>query len=293
MSPDILIIANPASGGGRGRSVAERAAWYISAHGGQARVVLTQGRGDATRLTRDALRDGIPRIVACGGDGTTHEIAGVLAGSDAVLGVLPCGRGNDFARALGIPTQPAAAAAVVLDGITRQIDLGRVNGRYFCTVATLGFDSEVARLVYDKRVPFTGTAAYICGVLTMLVRYRGIALRAHGDFGTLNGPVLLAATGNTTTYGGGMRILPQARPDDGLLDVCHVRMLPPLAVLRLFPTVFWGGHVTHPAVTIVRTRRLTVETPEPVWLFADGEPISQTPAEISLAERALTVFIPR
>lgn len=290
MSADIVIIANPTSGGGRGRAVAERAARYIAAHEGRARVVLTQTRGDGARLATDALRDGACRIAACGGDGTIHEVAGALAGSDAALGILPCGRGNDFARALGIPRQLDAAAAILMDGSPRRIDLGQANGRYFCTVVTLGFDAEVARLAYNKAVPFSGTAAYICGVLLMLVRYQGLSLHLCGDFGTFDGPVLLTATGNTTTYGGGMRIVPQAVPDDGLLDVCLVRMLPRLAVLRLFPTVFWGGHVTHPAVMIARTRRLSVETPEPVWLFADGEPLCQTPAEITLAERALTVL---
>lgn len=293
MPDDILIITNPISGGGRGRSVAERAARYIAAHGGRARVILTQAPGDGARLARDALRDTLRRIAACGGDGTVHEVAGALTGSDATLGILPCGRGNDFARALGIPTHPERAAAVLLDGTPRRVDLGQVNGQPFCTVVTLGFDSEVARLVYDKAVPFSGTAAYVYGVFKTLARYRGLSLRLHGDFGALDGPVLLAATGNTTSYGGGMRIVPQAVPDDGLLDVCHVRMLPPLGILRLFPTVFWGGHVTHPAVTITRTRRLSIETDAPAWLFADGEPICQTPAEISLVERALTVLCGR
>jgi diacylglycerol kinase (ATP) len=292
MPQEILIIANPVSGGGRGRSTAERALAWLKPQGMDARIVYTAGRGEATGHALRAKAEGVRRIVVCGGDGTIHEAVNGLAESEVVLGLLPCGRGNDLARALNIPVHPEQAARVLIEGATKRIDLGRVNGRYFSTVATMGFDSEVARLVYEKAVPFSGTLAYVCGVLRMLVRYEGIPLRMEGDFGAIEQRVLLAATGNTASYGGGMKILPQASPEDGLLDVCHARMMSRFRVLRMFPSVFWGGHVSFPEITLYRTGRLRLETPEPVVLFADGEPAGRTPATVEAVPRALAVICP-
>ncbi|MEE2709791.1 MAG: diacylglycerol kinase family protein [Gemmatimonadota bacterium] len=292
MAENILIIANPISGGGRGRSSARRAADQILAEGGQADIAFTNEQGEATDLAIRARKNGVHRIAACGGDGTIHEVIGAIAGSNVELGLVPCGRGNDFARALGIPTDPESAGSILTGGAVRRIDLGQVNGRYFGTVLTMGFDSEVARLVYEKAVPFKGTAAYVMGVLKMLASYSGISARLEGDFGVLEQPVLLAATGNTSSYGGGMKIVPGASPDDGLLEVCHVEMMSTFGVLKLLPTVFWGGHVGKPGVTITRTTSLKVDTAEPVWMFADGEPVCQTPARIKVIVGALSVVVP-
>lgn len=289
MPEHMLIIANPASGGGRGRKLSEYAVRVLGERGRMIRAQYTERRGDAVLFAQKALDAGTACVAACGGDGTVHEIAGVLAGTDTALGLLPCGRGNDFARALGIPSPAKQAVDILAAGATRRVDLGKVNGVYFCTVATMGFDSEVARLVYDKAVPFSGTAAYLAGVLKTLAAYRGIRAKLHGDFGTMDQTVLLAATGNTSSYGGGMKIVPDASPEDGLLDVCHARMMSRLQVLRLLPTVFWGGHVSNPHITMTRTRRLNIETDEPVWLFADGEPACRTPAEVTVAEKVLRV----
>lgn len=292
MPDDILIIANPTSGGGRGKTMAEHVLDYVHGRGKTVGLVFTGKRGDAAELAARAAEKGISRIAACGGDGTIHEIVGAIANSDLEMGLLPCGRGNDFARAMNIPTKWDHAAEILVTGITRRIDLGRVNDRYFCTIATMGFDSEVARLVYNKAVPLTGTAGYVYGVIKTLIGYKGITAKLAGDFGTIEQSILLTATGNTRSYGGGMNIVPEAVPDDGLLDVCCVRMMSPFQILRLLPKVFWGGHTADPRVTISRTKWLTIETPEPVWLFADGEPVCRTPAEIRVAEKALTVLCP-
>lgn len=292
MPDQILIIANPTSGGGRGRKFAELAAAGIRSRGGIADISFTSSQGDAARLVDAGRRQGVRCIAACGGDGTIHEVIGAIAGSDVALGVIPAGRGNDFARALGIPTDPGAAGSLI--GATKPVrmDLGIVNGRYFGTVVTMGFDSEVARLVYDHSVPFKGTAAYVMGVLKMLSDYRGIEARFEGDFGVVEGPILLAATGNTPYYGGGMKIAPAASPGDGLLDLCHVKMMSRFGILKLLPKVFWGGHIGRPGVTALRTSTLRIETESPVWLFADGEPVCQTPAEISAAPMILSVIRP-
>lgn len=293
MTDEYLIIANPTSGGGRGRTTAEKAGDTLKRNGKKVRIYYTEAAGDAGAETNRVLDEDRLCIIACGGDGTIHEIINSMAGTKLTLGILPCGRGNDFARALNIPSSVDRATDIILKDQTRQIDLGRVGDRYFATVVTLGFDSEVARLVYEKAVPFKGTAAYILGVIKMFRTYRGIHLKMSGDFGVIEQSVLLTATGNTPFYGGGMKIVPDAVPTDGLLDVCHAGMMSRLRILKLLPTVFWGGHTDHANITMLRTREVLLETDTPVVLFGDGEPICETPARLSVAPQALTVLYPK
>ena len=292
MTGKTLIVANPISGSGRGMRYAERVRDLLTANQAAVEILPTSARGEAEAFAAEAVHAGYACVAACGGDGTVHEVVNALAGTDVALGILPCGRGNDFARAMGIPSAPDKAASVLLQGHVRPFDLGKVNDRYFATVVTLGFDSEVARLVYEGKVPFKGTAAYLWGLARMLRVYRGVVLRMTGDFGTIDQTVLLAATGNTSTYGGGIRIAPKASPADGALDICLVRMMSASRILRVFPRVYWGGHLTHPDIFSYRTGSLSIETERPVVLFADGEPVGETPAEITAVPGAMRVACP-
>lgn len=289
---DFLLIFNPVAGKRRGRLLADIVQQRLSAAGLSGKMVMTQQRGDGSRLAEKGLAQGIPRIIVCGGDGTIHEVVNVLVHSTATLGIIPGGKGNDLARALGIPKHPLAAAEVILSGEVRVIDLGQLNDRYFSTIATLGFDSEVGRLVNEGKAPFSGMWAYLYVALTTLWSYQCPSVSLTGDFGTFTGNIFLAATGNSSSYGGGMQIVPPAAIDDGVLDICIIKEVLPRTVLRMLPTVFWGGHVTHPAVTIARMKRLRVESSQPLWFFADGEPVCSTPAVIEVAEKALRVFTP-
>jgi diacylglycerol kinase (ATP) len=289
---DWTVIANPVSGGGRGREVGEAVVRALGERGLNAVLRLTQGRGDGARLVLEALSTGCRRFVVCGGDGAIHETAGALAGTDAALGLVPCGRGNDFARALGIPKRLSAAVEVLVSGEDHRIDLGRVGGHSFCSVACMGFDAEAGGLVYEHRVPFSGTAAYVLAVLKTLRTYRAPEVRIAGDFGTFEGPVLLIAVGNTGFYGGGMQILPQAACDDGLLDVCVIDPLPRLKLLRSFPRIFSGSHIRLPEVHAFRGRSIRIESSRPLGVFADGEPVCRTPVTLEVVEKALTVICP-
>ena len=296
MTGKTLIVVNPKSGNGRGMRYAERVRGLLTANQASVEASVeirpTTARGDAEAYASEAVNEGYACVAVCGGDGTVHEVVNALAGTDVAFGVLPCGRGNDFARAMGMPAAPDAAASILLRGHVRFFDLGKVNERYFATVVTLGFDSEVARLVYDGKVPFKGMAAYLWGVARMLRIYRGVGLRMTGDFGAIDQTVLLAATGNTSTYGGGIKITPKASPTDGALDICLVRMMSAGRILRVFPKVYWGGHLNHPSIFSYRTGSLRLETEQPVVLFADGEPVGETPAEIVAVPGALRVVCP-
>ena len=147
-----------------------------------------------TEIARAAIENGSHWIIACGGDGTVHEVVNAIAETpDVVLGVLPCGKGNDFAEALKIPTKPVAAIEVLLEGVTRQVDLGKIGDHYFDTIVTCGFDAEVSRRVTEEGTPFSGTAAYIWTAITTLFRYRSPVVRLQGDFGSYEGEILLTA----------------------------------------------------------------------------------------------------
>ena len=331
---DFIIIANPISGKGKAKSVAEQAHAALTESGKQGQLILTSASGDAKRFAQEAVADGTRYVIACGGDGTLHEVVnGIATVPDVTLGVLPCGRGNDFAAAVGIPLKPEAAIATLLSGTPIRVDLGRCyNSRqqeghrssvndsqlktdvlnenplpttissdnrqpttdnYFTTIATCGYDTEVSRRAAKGTPLFAGTASYAYAAVETLFYYDPPAVRLEGDFGNYEGPLLLAATGITSRYGGGFQIVPNARIDDGLFDVCIVRPVSSLTVLRLLVTLFWGGHVGHPAVSMHQTRTLKIETDPPILLYADGEPMCETPATIEIIKGGLVVMAPR
>ena len=137
----------------------------------------------------------------------------------------------------------------------------------------------------------SGTAAYVYTALTTLFSYNTPKVRLEGDFGVYEGEILLAATGITPRYGGGFKIVPQAILNDGLLDVCIIKSVSRLTVLRMLIKLFWGGHTSHSAVNIQRTKALTIQTDPPTLLYADGEQVGYTPAKVEIVEHGLTVLV--
>lgn len=272
--------------------MARRARDYLEDHGVEVELYWTQRSGEARELARRLLEKGMTRIAGCGGDGTLNEIANALAGTAGVLGVLPAGRGNDLGRALEIPHNPIQAADIFLHGAVRTVDLGRIGGRYFNTIATLGFDAEVCRRAEENKPSLSGPSAYLYVVLKTLFTYQSPRVRLEGDFGAFEGRIFLAATANSPLYGGGMRIAPPARMDDGLFHLCLIEDIPRWRAIRLLHQVYSGLHVQQPFVRILPTRRLHVESRDPVCLYADGERMAEPPTSIEMAEKALRVMTP-
>lgn len=304
MPPEFLILANPTAGRRQAPALAQQVLALLRKAGRAAELTCTQAQGDARRLAADAVTAGVQTVVGCGGDGTLQEIASALAGSASVMAILPSGRCNDLARALLIhrDDSPDLLTTMLLTGPVRKIDLGSytflgtpkpgaaVPERHFCTVATLGFDTQVTQFVLSHRFPFKGTPEYLYGILRVLLSFRAPRVRLSGDFGAYEGRILLAATGNTPSYGGAMRIAPSAQLDDGLFDLCVVGEVPRRTVLWILPKVFKGQHVTHPAVKMFRTKQLTIEAPEgPAWICADGELLGETPARLEVITHVLNV----
>ena len=289
---EFSLIANPVAGKSKAAAIADEAYRQLTDQGIKGTIELTTQPGDANRFAREAIRNGRRWIIACGGDGTIHEIVNAIAEKpDVVLGMLPCGKGNDLAGALRVPKALAPAVDVLLNGVTRQIDLGKIGGRYFDTIVTCGYDSEVSRRVAVEGAPFSGTMSYVYTAFTTLFSYKSPSARVEGDFGVYDGGILLTATGITSHYGGGLKVLPDAVLDDGLLDVCIIRSVPRRTVLCMMIALFWGGHTSHRAVRMHRTKSLTIHADPPILLFADGEQICYTPATIEVVERGLTVLV--
>ena len=291
MSNHWTIIANPVSGRGLARRTGERVADLLHERGVNADLMMSGAPGDCERLAREALARGVRQVAACGGDGTVHEVINGLANSDAVLGVVPCGRGNDLARALGLSRDVKDVVNTLVHGVDRAIDLGKVSDRFFATVASLGFDTAVAQRMRSRPSRLGGTASYCLAVLQTLFGYRSPLVRLQGDFGIFKGRILLAATANAPFYGSGVKIAPDAIVDDGVLDVCIVADVSRWTVLRMFLRAYSGAHVGHSAVRIVQTRALQIESDDPLWIFADGEPMCEVPAEIEVVPGALKVRV--
>ncbi len=227
-----------------------------------------------------------------------HEVVNGLANSDAVLGIVPCGRGNDLVRALGLSSDVEDVVNTLVHGVDRAIDLGKVGDRFFATVASLGFDTAVAQRMQNQGTGFLtralgmgGTVSYGLTVLRTLVGYRSSLVRLRGDFGVFEGRILLAATANAPFYGSGVKIAPDAMVDDGVLDVCIVADVSRWTVLRMFLSAYSGAHVGHSAVRVVQTRTLQIESDDPLWIFADGEPMCEIPAKIEVVPGALKVKV--
>lgn len=289
-----LVLINPKAGAGRAlrawKTVREllRESFAIEEW-------TSERPGHATELARRAAALAPDAVVAVGGDGTVHEIVNGLVGSEVPLAILPFGTGNDFARALGVRSDPRQAAAVLAGGRTRRVDLGRVHGHYYVQVAGTGFDAVIAARVNAGGRAGTGPITYVRHLLATLLTYRNrpAILRplGTGDLAAA-GPVLLIAVANTPYYAGGMKICPGASPEDGLLDWCRIGDLTRLEVLRALPLVFSGAHVRLPKIETGRAPAVEVDGPPDLPVHADGELVGRLPARFECVPRALTVFVP-
>ena len=268
---DAVFVVNPRSGRGKGARVAKDLPQLLAARGWTARVVTTGAPREAVEIARRASNEA-PCVVAVGGDGTAHEVVNGLAQANgrAKLGIIPVGSGNDLASALGIPTTIDAALDVLMRGRTLRIDLARFDDRWFANSLGLGFEAQVT--LESMRIrKLRGFAIYLWALAKAFRHLRCPHLVVRTDAGTFEGRKLLVSVGNGPRVGGGFRLTPAASLTDGLLDVCIVDAMSHWNVLRTLPGSIQGTHVHHPAVTMLRTKSLTIESPDGFPFHADGE----------------------
>jgi len=290
-----VAIANPVAGRGRTRKLLPDLSRAFEATPVQVDLVVSEHADHPAELARAALRDG-RGVIACGGDGLIAELGGLVAEANGTLGIVPTGSGNDFARHLGFDLdEPLAATDVLATGTVRAVDLGRADGQWFATVAGCGFDAEANRWANGRR-HLRGTTLYVTAVLRTLVTYRPRRFRITIDEREPREiSAWLVAVANGSSYGGGMRIAPEAREDDGLLDVVVVGPTGRLDFLRSFPRVFKGTHLDHPLVEVARGRHVRIESLEetiPLELWASGERVGALPRDVEVVPGALRVVCP-
>ena len=287
--PRLVLVANPTSGGGRARAIAERARDVMLSEGVDVDLVVPEGI-DAMRESVAAAVESAPTgIVACGGDGTVHLVLqGAASHSTAIhstaMAIIPAGTGNDVARSLGIARKGHDQVARViarsaLAGRFRAIDLTRLEhgSRHVWSlgVTSTGLDSAVNERANRTR-RFNGTTRYVLALLAEMRSFRTYEYEVTVDGERMDGPATLIAIGNGSSYGGGMLICPSASMTDGILDITWVDRASRTTILRVFPRIFSGSHVKHPAVRVLHGRTITVESKGPV-VYADGERIGDLP----------------
>ncbi len=286
----VLLIANPTSGGGKVPRLLPQVRERLSALGVEHRTETTRDLAHARELTLEALALGeIP--VAFSGDGVAGAVAGAAAYRDAVIGVLPGGSGNDFCRHTGIPGDALAACETLARGEPRPIDLGEANGVPFLGIASLGFDSE-ANAAANAAPRALGRAIYVYGALSALARWRPASFEVEADGERLAFEGWSVICANTSVYGGGMFVAPDARIDDGLLDLVAIRKTGRARFLASFPKVFKGEHVRLEHVTVRRAPEIRVSASRPFTVFADGDPIADLPVVVRALPAAVRVLLP-
>ena len=294
----VTMLTNPASGHGNAPHAAERAIARLQQRGVDVVEIVGTDAAHAGRLVRESLDRGTDALVVAGGDGVISIALQALAGGNVPMGIIPAGTGNDHAREYGLPTgDPEAAADIVADGCAETVDLGRIvasdgTTKWFGTVVATGFDSLVSDRTNRMSWPH-GRMRYNVAMVAELSKLRLLPFRLvlDGDREIIT-DLTLVAFGNTRSYGGGMRITPNADHSDGLLDITMVHSASRTKLIRLFPTVFKGTHIDLDAVTTDRAATITVESPG-INAYADGEYACPLPAEISAVPGALQILVPK
>jgi len=286
------FIVNPIAGGGKAKSLTPAIERVFRDHGSEYEIYLTRGRGDAIVAAAEAAEKGFDVIVAVGGDGTVNEVLNGIVNTGAILASVHGGKGNDFATAVGMPGEIEAACSALLEGKTRDIDLGRVMDRYFINSVGVGFDAAVAARVNDGFRFIKGTSAYTYAFLEKLLSYRSVEAEIDTGNGLIKNRPLLVAVGIGQAYGGGMRIVPDAIQDDGLFDVCIFEdSASRLGLVYHFPKVFSGKLKYLPQASMYRTPELKLSLSEPRPLHLEGEILFGDKLHFTLKPRGMTVLI--
>jgi diacylglycerol kinase (ATP) len=292
----IALLTNPAAGHGKAQAATRRARARFEERGVAVRELVGVDADASRRLAVEAVADGVDALVVVGGDGMIHLALPAVCGTPTPLGVIPAGTGNDQARAYGWPRKaPEQAADVVTHGYTRRVDVGQVStgdGRtqLFGSVLASGFDSLVSDRTNRMRWPH-GRARYNIAMLAEFANLRPLPFRlTTADGAVIERNLLLVAVGNTSSYGGGMRICPDADPSDGVFEVTVVDAASRRSVLRRTPSVYRGTHVRSPEVEVLRTTELHIESAG-INAYADGEYLGPLPATVSLLPRAVSLLV--
>lgn len=303
--PKKLVVAiNPSAKFGSTRDVGPAVVQTLRAMGHEVTSLTEPDFEQLLDSARAALKKKPDALIVIGGDGMVNLGTNLVAGTKVPLGIIPSGTGNDMARALGIPHDDTEAAVRVLDaalaagprtidaGLIRWTDAetGAADQRWFACALSAGFDAIVNERANHMRHP-KGPSRYILALLAELAKLKPIHYRVVADGEVVEQKAVLVALGNATSFGGGMKVTPEAQLDDGLFDVLLVEPLSRIAFLRIFPRVYEGTHITDPRVRITRAKKVRIEA-DGIVAYGDGERIAPLPLEAEVVPGALRVLAP-
>jgi YegS/Rv2252/BmrU family lipid kinase len=286
----LTLLVNPSSAGGKALKLLPRVEAALDARRAVFRVERTRSLEHGVEQALRAAEVGeVPVVVS--GDGLIGAIGGAMAGSQTPLGLIPAGRGNDLARALGIPAEPEAAVDVVLSGRSRRIDVGEANGRRFLGIASVGFDSECNRLANETDW-LRGNLVYAYSMPRTLFGWRSarFTIAVGEERRRLTG--YFVAVANNSVYGGGMYIAPEAEIDDGEFDVVAIGESGKLKFLWGLRDVLKGTHLEKEEVSVFRTPRLELDASRPFPVYADGDHLTDLPVSLRVLPSCLSILVP-
>lgn len=281
------LIVNPASGGGTASARGIEVARLLRDAGAVTDVTYSNGLAHTRALATAAAERG-EVVVAVGGDGMARSVAGSVVAAEGLLGLAPAGRGNDFVRQLGLPTESEAIATNLLTGAERRVDVIEAAGEIVLGSVYAGVDSVVSQIVNDARwIPRKLQYQYAAVRGLLASKPHTYTLTVDGEERTFEGYTVVVA--NSGYYGSGMHVAPGASPEDGLLDIVVLGAESKLRLLRSMPKLYDGSHVDLDAVTILRGTSVTVRA-EGVRAFADGDDLAPLPVTATVCPGALRVI---
>ena len=284
----LQLVVNPTAGGGRASKRLPDVEQALAHH--DLVVTPTRSLEHADELCAQAVADDRV-VVAMGGDGLVGRAAGAVADLCGLMAVVPGGRGNDFARMVGIPKDPVAACRVVEDGVEAAVDLATVDGRPFIGIASVGFDSECQERVLRTKAPL-GQLVYLYSALATVFGWKHAAFTVTVDGQAESFSGWSAVVANSGFYGSGMHIAPEASVTDGLLDVITTTATSKRHFLSTLPKVFKGTHVLDPSVSTCRGKTVELSSDRAFRVFADGDPIGALPCTVAVRAGALRLILP-
>lgn len=307
----VMVICNPISGSGLGIGRLARLRRAFEEAGIRYTSEVTGAKGHASLLARAAVQAGCSTVIAIGGDGTLFEVVNGIMRHDGsnlplrdgvAVGLVQAGRGSDFGRSAGIPTDVDTAIERLLEGRTDRIDLGHVQyhssagevrERFFVNAAGMGFDAEVTVRANSAPRVLGGTVPYLSSLFTTLVSYRNkhITITIGGENVCWKGKANSMVVANGQFFGGGMKIAPEAALSDGEFDLVILGDFDKIDLVRNVPRVYDGSHLTHPKVHLLRAHEIEATSPDRLLLQADGEVLGRAPARFSIVPGALTLIV--
>ena len=286
------LVINPVAGQGKGATVGTYVAGYLNSRGIKYEIIIGRsGLDQADSLQRFLDRNpDCSGVIAVGGDGLLHLVLQKITPAQVPLAVIPAGTGNDFVRTLGwSPDDVDAILQAVLSKNPQSVDLGLVDGEWFAAILSTGFDSIVNEKANTMSWP-KGPMKYNVAIAIELPRFAPRQYEIVLDDRTISTQAMLIAVANGRSYGGGMLVCPHADIADGYFDVMVLHPVSKLEFIKVFPRVFKGTHITHPAVEIVRSKSVKISSD--AVAYADGERIGQLPVSAQCISGALMTWLP-